>query len=146
MEADETLLVTIAINADGTAVRLVPPAAAAWQRLQAAAGAAGIELLPQSGFRSVNRQVQILRGKLAEGRRLADILASVAAPGHSEHHTGRALDLGSPGEPELEEEFARTPAYSWLTAHAGRHGFCLSYPPGNPHGFVFEPWHWCWHP
>ena len=24
------------------------------------------------------------------------------------------------------------------------HGFVLSYPRDNPHGIVYEPWHWCW--
>jgi D-alanyl-D-alanine carboxypeptidase len=22
----------------------------------------------------------------------------------------------------------------------------MSYPRGNPHGIVYEPWHWCWNP
>jgi hypothetical protein len=25
---------------------------------------------------------------------------------------------------------------------AGRHGFRLSYPRDNPHGVIYEPWHW----
>lgn len=143
-EADEAALVTIAQKADGTRVRLLPPAAAAWRAMHAAASAAGHELQPLSGFRSVDRQAAIIRTHLAAGRPLADLLASVAAPGFSEHHTGRALDLGTPGEPPLEDGFAQTPAYAWLLAHAPSHGFHLSYPAGNHHGIVFEPWHWCW--
>jgi LAS superfamily LD-carboxypeptidase LdcB len=22
----------------------------------------------------------------------------------------------------------------------------MSYPRDNPHGIVYEPWHWCWQP
>jgi len=102
-------------------------------------------LLPLSGFRSVARQEEIIREKLSAGQPLADILRLVAAPGYSEHHTGRALDLGAPDEPPLEEGFAETAAFTWLVAHAGDYGFRLSYPRGNPHGIAYEPWHWCWH-
>lgn len=143
-EADVATLVTIATKSDGTLVQLIPPAAAAWRELHAAARLAGHELLPLSGFRSVARQATLLRENLAACRPLADLLSSIAAPGFSEHHTGRALDLGTPGEPALTEGFATTPAYAWLTAQAERHGFYLSYPRGNPNGIVFEPWHWCW--
>jgi len=144
-EADESGLVEIAVHPAGRRICLIPPAAAAWQRLHAAARADGVTLLPQSGFRSVERQAAIIRGQLAAGRPLADLLRSVAAPGYSEHHTGRALDLATPEAPELVEEFALTPAFAWLAANAARHGFHLSFPPDNPQGFVYEPWHWCWH-
>ena len=33
--------------------------------------------------------------------------------------------------------------FDWLTAKAARFGFSMSYPRGNPHGIVYEPWHWC---
>ena len=143
-ETDEAALVTIAHNPDGLSVRLIAPAAVAWRELHATARADGIALLPQSGFRSVARQAEIIRGKLAAGRTMVEILTTIAAPGYSEHHTGRALDLGTPEQPELEEAFAATPAFAWLLAHAPTHGFRLSFPRGNPQGFVYEPWHWCW--
>lgn len=129
---------------DGRPVRLAPGAARAWRRMRAAATRDGVELLPLSGFRSVARQARIIRQKLTAGQPIAAILQLVAAPGHSEHHTGRALDLGSTGHAELDEDFARTAAYRWLQRNAGDHGFHLSYPRNNPHGIVFEPWHWCW--
>ena len=47
-----------------------------------------------------------------------------------------------PDEPPAEESFETTPAFAWLSQHAARHGFSLSYPRGNPHGIVYEPWHW----
>ncbi|HWA85443.1 MAG TPA: M15 family metallopeptidase [Opitutus sp.] len=145
-EADPSDLVKVANAADDLReVLLAARAADAWQRMCAAAAADGIALLPLSGFRSIARQTEIIRTQLAAGRTIDDILRTVAAPGFSEHHTGRALDLGAPGEPRLEEGFADTAAFGWLSRRAGEFGFWLSYPRGNAHGIAFEPWHWCWH-
>ncbi|HIE5651183.1 TPA: M15 family metallopeptidase, partial [Stenotrophomonas maltophilia] len=80
------------------------------------------------------------------GLSVAEILKVNAAPGFSEHHSGHALDIGTPGDAPAEESFERTDAFAWLQAHARGHGFHLSYPRGNPHGIVYEPWHWCWRP
>lgn len=144
LDAPETDLVQIALNDEGRPIRLISPAAAAWHRMRDAAARDGITLLPVSGFRSVARQVEIIRGKLAAGAAIADILRYVAAPGFSEHHSGRALDISSPEHVELDEEFARTAAFAWLQQHARNFAFHLSYLPGNPHGIGYEPWHWCW--
>jgi D-alanyl-D-alanine carboxypeptidase len=130
---------------DRKILRLTPRAAAAWRRMQTAATAEGITLLPLSAFRSVARQTTIIRRKLARGQAIAAILRVSAVPGCSEHHTGRALDLGAPDHLALEISFSRTPAFRWLTRHAARFGFRLSYPRGNPSGISYEPWHWCWH-
>ncbi|MSU22874.1 MAG: D-alanyl-D-alanine carboxypeptidase family protein [Opitutus sp.] len=129
---------------DGKILRLTPRTAAAWQRMREAAACDGLVLLPLSGFRSVRRQTQIIRSKLAAGQTIADVLRLVAAPGYSEHHTGRAIDIGSPENIELDERFARTAAFRWLRRRAGAFGFRLSYPRRNPHGIAYEPWHWCW--
>lgn len=131
---------------DGRILRLTSRTAQAWRRMQAAAAADGVTLVPLSAFRSVARQTMILRRKLAAGQRIADILRVSAVPGCSEHHTGRALDFGSPGHLKLETTFARTREFRWLRRHAGRFGFCLSYPRNNRQGIAYEPWHWCWHP
>ncbi len=129
----------------GRRCRLAPRAARAWQAMRAAARADGLALRALSGFRSVRRQAGIIRRKLARGDPLPEILRSVAAPGYSEHHTGRALDVGDDATPPLDAAFASTRAFAWLVRHAARFGFRLSYPRHNAAGFVFEPWHWCWH-
>lgn len=121
-------------------------AARSWQRMRAQAAADGIVLEAISGYRSHDYQLGIFERKRARGLAVADILTVNAAPGYSEHHGGRALDIGSPGEPPAEASFEATPAFAWLTAHAADAGFRLSYPRDNPHGIVYEPWHWCWHP
>jgi len=63
-------------------------------------------------------------------------------PGYSEHHTGRAVDLATPGCPPLTEEFETTAAFAWLVRHAHRFGFTMRYPRGNRFGIAYEPWHW----
>ena len=144
VQREARTLVRIGRNSDGRVVRLAPPAARAWRRMQAAAARAGFTLLPLSGFRSVARQTKIIRDKLATGEPLSHILLFVAAPGCSEHHSGHALDIGSPGDFDLDERFGRTAEFRWLKANAPRFGFHLSYPRKNPHGIGYEPWHWCW--
>jgi D-alanyl-D-alanine carboxypeptidase len=139
-------LTRIGRNDDGRLLRLTPAAAAAWRRMQAAAAQDDLTLLPISGFRSVARQTRIIRDKLAAGQRIDAILRFVAAPGCSEHHTGRALDIGSPDDHGLDESFGRTREYRWLGENARRFGFHLSYPRKNLHGIGYEPWHWCWRP
>jgi len=129
---------------DRKVVRLAPRAAVAWRAMSRAAADDGIVLLAMSGFRSVTRQTQIIRLKLAAGQSLASILRLVAAPGFSEHHTGCALDLSSSPDTGLEVDFAQTAAYRWLRRRAHEFGFHLSFPRGNPHGIGYEPWHWRW--
>ena len=112
--------------------------------MQAAAVRDGLTLLPLSAFRSVARQTVIIRRKLAAGQPITDILRVNAAPGCSEHHTGRALDLGSTQAMRLTTAFARTREFRWLKRNAATFGFHLSYPRGNRQGIAYEPWHWCW--
>lgn len=117
-------------------------AARAWRRMRAAAAGDGIVLEAISGYRSHDYQLGIFERKLARGLALPQILAVNAAPGYSEHHGGHALDIGAPSEPPAEESFEATDAFAWLTRHADAHGFTMSYPRDNPHGIVYEPWHW----
>lgn len=123
---------------------LAAPAAAAWQRMQAAAGNDGIVVQLVSAFRSASYQLEILRRKCDRGQSMEEILKVSAAPGYSEHHSGRVVDVTTPGYAALEEEFESSAAFAWLSRNAKDHGFHLSYPRGNPHGIAYEPWHWCW--
>ena len=121
---------------------LVSDAARAWQAMRTAAGRDDIVLEAISGYRSHDYQLGIFRRKLARGQSVEQVLRVNAAPGFSEHHGGRVLDISTPGEPAAEESFEATPAFAWLQAHAGGFGFEMSYPRGNPHGIDYEPWHW----
>lgn len=117
-------------------------AARHWLRMRERAMRDGVVLDAISGYRSHDYQLGIFERKLARGLSVDDILAVNAAPGFSEHHSGLALDIGAPDEPPAEESFERTAAFAWLQGHAGEHGFVMSYPRDNPHGIVYEPWHW----
>jgi len=116
--------------------------AQAWCAMRAAALREVRVLEAISGYRSHDYQLGIFRRKRARGQTVAEILRVNAAPGFSEHHGGRVLDISTPGEPAAEESFEGTPAFAWLQARAGDFGFEMSYPRGNPHGIDYEPWHW----
>lgn len=131
---------------DGRQHQLIPEAASAWHAMKAAAHGEGIVLELVSAFRDVLEQAQIIRDKQARGMAMETILTLSAPPGYSEHHTGRALDINTPGCEAREEPFEDTDAFGWLTGNAGRFGFALSYPRGNPLGFTYEPWHWFYQP
>ena len=132
------------ISADGREHFLLPEAANAWRRMKHAAAGDSVVLFIVSAYRSIERQAEIVRRKLEAGASLEQVLAVSAPPGFSEHHTGRAVDLGTPDAGELEAGFARTAAFRWLEQRAGDFCFVLSYPSGNPEGYEFEPWHWCY--
>ena len=117
-------------------------ASRAWKSMQAAAQADGVVLEAISGYRSHAYQLGIFERKRERGLAVDDILQVNAAPGFSEHHSGLALDIGTPDEPPAEESFEVTLAFEWLSKHAADHGFVMSYPRDNPHGIVYEPWHW----
>lgn len=137
-------LVSVGSDDSGREHKLAPPAAQAWFALRDSADKDGIRLLLISAFRSLDYQRQIFSRKLAAGEPIEQILRVNAAPGYSEHHTGRAVDLTAAGCPPLSEEFEHTPAFAWLTFHAAKFGFALTYSRDNPHGIVYESWHWAY--
>jgi len=59
---------------------------------------------------------------------------SVAIPGHSEHHTGLAVDFNRQEANTLR----------WIKQHCWEYGFILRYPEGkyDQTGIAYEPWHY----
>lgn len=123
---------------------MAPAASRAWRKMVFAADADGVCLQAVSAFRSIDYQAGIVERKLKAGQTIEQILEVSAAPGFSEHHTGRAIDVTTPGFPVLEEEFENSDAYRWLEENAARFGFRLSFPIKNRHRVAYEPWHWFW--
>lgn len=110
-------------------------ASAAEAMFAAAASEAGLSLASNSAYRSYSTQASIYDGN--------DTLT--ARPGHSEHQTGLAIDIGpESGRCSLSTCFADTPEGQWLAANAWRWGFVLRYPNGKTDvtGYQFEPWHY----
>ena len=145
LHLEATDLVSIGLDQAGREQRMEQTAAARWQAMRDAAGQANVALEIVSAFRSFDYQKLIIARKLAAGQTIDQILRVSLLPGFSEHHTGRAIDINTPGCPLLTEAFEQTEAYHWVNQHADEFGFRLSYPRGNPHGVSFEPWHWIYH-
>lgn len=139
-EAHQTL--PIGPDPYGRLQRLSPDTAHAWWAMQGIAALDGIDLEVISGFRSLDRQTWLIAYRVYNGEDIADIATRIALPGYSEHHSGCAVDLVTPDQPTLSQDFAETEAYQWLRLHAGLFGFTESYPPGNDQGIIAEPWHW----
>jgi D-alanyl-D-alanine carboxypeptidase len=140
--AEATSLVEVGPNLVGRMQRLTPEAADKWQRMVSAAADDSVRLLIVSGFRSFDYQAELIRKKLTAGQTIGEILRVNAAPGFSQHHTGSAVDVASPGSRPLTEEFEHSDAFRWLGENAFRFGFSMTYPRDNPWGFIYEPWHW----
>jgi D-alanyl-D-alanine carboxypeptidase len=140
--AAANVLVEVGPNLVGRMQRLTPDAARQWETMVLAAASDSIHLLLVSGFRDVEYQAALIRKKINAGQVIGDILKVNAAPGHSEHHTGRAVDIATPGSRPLTEEFESTNAFGWLSSKAADFGFSMTYPRDNPWGIAFEPWHW----
>ena len=140
--AEATDLVEIGPNLVGRTQRLTPRAADRWQSMVRAAAADGVMLLIVSGFRSVDYQARLIRKKINAGQAIGEILEVNAAPGFSEHHTGQAVDIATPGSRPLTEDFENTEAFRWLGKNAEKFGFSMTYQRDDPWGFIYEPWHW----
>ena len=139
---EATELVDAGMNIVGRMQMLTPATQGSWSAMQLAAHEDSCELLMVSGFRSIEYQAGLIRKKIASGQLIADILQVNVAPGFSQHHTGKAIDIATPGFKPLLEEFEQSPAFEWLQKNAANFGFSLSYPRGNPEGISYEPWHW----
>lgn len=132
------------VSDDGT-ITLRRAAAEKFLDMVEAARADGINLVPLSGFRSIEEQETVFFDVKAERGQRTTTRAEVSAPpGYSEHHTGYAIDIGDSYYPDadLRESFEKTPAFEWLQENAGYYSFELSFPRNNPQGVSYEPWHW----
>lgn len=120
-----------------------PTAAKALESMFATAKQDGITLNAVSGYRSYKTQ-QGLFNYYVKVQGLATAEKFSAHPGQSEHQTGLAMDVSSPGyHDQLEDGFGDTPAGKWLAAHCADYGFIIRYPKGKEKitGYAYEPWH-----
>ena len=109
----------------------------ALKQLQQAAQNAGHSIPLISGFRSYSRQQTLYNNYVArDGQAKADTYS--ARPGHSEHQTGLAFDVG-----KLDDNYGNTPAGIWLKENCHKYGFIIRYPKGKESitGYQYEPWH-----
>ncbi|WP_307488164.1 M15 family metallopeptidase [Pseudarthrobacter defluvii] len=133
----------VAISAAGEAALLNSTTAAAAEAMFAAAARDGVSMVLASGYRSYSTQVTTYNGYVA-ARGQADADTASARPGHSEHQTGWAFDIGDGGGAcSFQPCFAEQPAATWAKANGHRFGFVVRYPwmlhPIT--GYYYEPWH-----
>ena len=110
---------------------------AALEKLQLAARDAGYSAKLVSGYRSYDSQSIIYNRYVSKwGQEYTDTVS--ARPGHSEHQTGLAFDVG-----ELSSSYGNTAEGKWLVQNCYKYGFILRYLKGkeNITGYAYEPWH-----
>jgi D-alanyl-D-alanine carboxypeptidase len=135
---------SIRVRASGSSEMLLRnDAAAGVEELVAAAAGQGINLMLVSGYRSYGLQQSVYSGNVnREGQAEAD--KTSARPGHSEHQTGLAADMGAITRTcELETCFGQTAEGRWLADKAHLYGFVIRYPENKQNivGYTYEPWH-----
>ena len=104
----------------------------------------GIYLVFLSGYRSTNLQKDIFYSlKSFRNQEAAERARVSAPPGHSEHSTGFAIDIGDATQrkTDFETEFQNTDAFKWLIKNAAKFHFKLSFNKENKY-IDYEPWHW----
>ncbi|WP_298585323.1 M15 family metallopeptidase [uncultured Kocuria sp.] len=118
-------------------------AAQAYQRMVKAAKAERVNIVAVSGYRSYDHQASLYDSYVQQyGQETADTIA--ARPGHSEHQTGLAMDVGNTsGVCALQDCFEGTPVGAWVAEHAWEYGFIIRYPKDEQDvtGYKYEPWH-----
>lgn len=74
----------------------------------------------------------------------AEVLKDTALPGESEHQTGLCVDLTTKSILTVDNRFADTEVFAWLSANAWKYGFVLRYPEDkvNITGYSYESWHY----
>lgn len=103
------------------------------------AGASNTDLKIISAFRSFDTQnalKSLYKTTFGSGANTFS-----ADQGYSEHQLGTTVDFTTTKLGIDNSKFEKTSEYIWLTEHAYKYGFILSYPKGNSY-YIFEPWHW----
>ena len=109
----------------------------AFNKMQAAAKVAGLNIYISSGFRSYSYQKTLYNNYVnRDGVTVADTYSARA--GHSEHQSGLAFDVNT-----INDSFANTEEGKWLNDNCYKYGFILRYPNGKSDetGYQYEPWH-----
>ena len=142
---ENTDLVDI-LDVDGEKTKLEKETLEKFYELQKDALNNGLEIVINSAFRSVKRQMELSK-ELEEENGIEYVLKYVATPGFSEHHTGLAVDVGLRQNGKVvienEERTVKLHMYEKLHTLLANHGFILRYPKGKEEitGYRYEPWH-----
>jgi len=142
----------VCVEAYPEKIQMETTAAAQYKKMYDAAKAAGAELIPYSGYRSIARQKsnfdRSIQKNVDRGHSYAQAVniaaQSILPPGCSEHSAGLAMDITRPGYWDTRVDFETTKEFAWLTAHGHEYGFILRYPKDKTAitQITYEPWHW----
>lgn len=138
-------LVDLALEDSG--IYLDERVAEKFREMYAAALADGVTLTPCAGYISPERQERKFRkqvdllvaGGMNEEAAMGKTSFTVLPAGCSESNYGLAVDIGW-----LADDFADSPAYSWLRRNAADYGFIERYTSDKTDytHFTAQPWHW----
>ena len=115
-------------------------AAEAFKALSEVCVSNGFTLQALSTYRSYERQDVIYHNNLNQyGEEYTNQYS--ARPGHSEHQSGLAVDVGIDGGAFVDIE--SNPNYQTFLGLLEEFGFIVRYPKGKEHltGYAYEPWH-----
>ncbi len=121
-------------------IYLLPEACEAFKSMAEDAKQNNIEIIIDSGFRSVWYQKKVFHRLMEKGKSFDEIARYVAPPGYSEHMLGLAVDFHP-----SDWRFVDSPVYPWLKEHAEEFGFSETYPENSPNNKPWEPSHWRYH-
>ncbi len=107
----------------------------------------GIYPVVASGYRSANKQQELMDEKIEELKSQGysgqeakkEAKRWVADVGYSEHQTGLAVDINADGVNSTGNQ-----VYEWLAENSWKYGFILRYPQDKEEitGTAYEPWHY----
>lgn len=130
----------VSLSSDSTKL-LRKEAAEAYERLNQAALAQGLNIYVLSAYRTKDYQANLFNNYINQnGAEFAAVYSAV--PRRSEHELGLAVDFGNTYV--LDDAFDQTAEGSWLKEHAHEYGFILRYPADRilDTQYGFEPWHY----
>ena len=164
--SEDTVFTEVKIDhADRTGMYLRKDTYAAFQAMDSAARAEGIELQIRSATRNFEYQKSIWERKwtgetpVENGEKLnvttpdpveraLKILRYSSMPGSSRHHWGTDIDMNNFSN-RFFEHGEGLKIYTWLEQHAASYGFRQPYTAKDslrPDGYNEEKWHWSFYP
>ena len=125
----------------GKYLQMTEEAANAFNSMAKDAKEQGYTIRAVSTYRSYSYQDGLYNRYVAsDGKTKADTYS--ARPGHSEHHTGLAVDVDNANLSYTS--FGKTKEFNWMKENAYKYGFILRYTEENEFitGYKNEPWHY----
>lgn len=135
-----------ATNAWGDTIKIEKEALEKYNELKEAMAKEGVDILLDSGYRSVQEQQEVW-DDFEKKYGLEYTKNTVATPWYSEHHTGLAIDIVIKKDGVLIEEnddmIAEREIFAKIHEKLADYGFILRYPEGKKEitGYNYEPWH-----